>query len=473
MSATPAADRRPGRARRRVVSPDAVLAVLLPVACAAALVLVRPEADRKGAHPPASTELATASVVCPAAMSDRSREGADGLGVTTLAGEPGEDTRGPVGIGLGEDVRRVAVRTGQVTAVRPGRGPVVVTGSGELAPGLVAGRSGSAPLAAADCGPTAADQWFTGVGAGATHSSVLELVNPNVGRAVADITVWSQNGPLDVERLRGVTVPGGSSTRLELGELVPRRRELTVEVTTLRGQLGTVVEDTYDELGGGLRATDWLPGQAAPSLESVLLGLARGQGARTLVLGNPGASELRAEIKIVTPRSVFSPSGVEPVRVAPGTSQKLTLSSLLEDATDKGAIGLVVSANGPVTTTLRQVVDGDVSLLAPAEPVSSSTAVVVPPGRKRLVLADPAAVGAATVTALAADGEQLSSERLELKPGTGANIELPDEAALVVLTPERTSVRAAVLVVGDGNAVVRMRELVRTGLVPDVRPALP
>ena len=472
MSAPETTPRARGRLRSRAVSPDAVLAVLLPLACAGALVLVRPDVVASGSHDPVRSELTTASLVCPGAMSPGRAE-ADRIGVTTLAGGPEQQPRGEVEVRLGGDARSVPVRGGRVTAVQPGAGPVVVTGAGALAPALVAGRSGLAPLVATACAPTASEQWFTAVGAGATHGSVVELVNPNPGAAVADVSVWSPNGPLDATGLRGITVPGDSSARLDLAELAPRRGELTVQVTTLRGQLSAAVLDTYDELGGGVRATEWLPGQGAPTEDSLLLGLARGPGERTLVLGNPGESELRAEIKVVTPRAVFSPAGVEPVRVAPGTTQKVTLSSLLEEVADQGAIGVVVTANGPLTATMRQFVDGDLSLLGPAEPVSSATAVVLPEGRKRLLLADPGSVGVATVTALAADGDRLFSKKLDLEPGTGANIELPTGADLVVLSPEQTTVRAAVLVVADGSAAVRMRELPRTGLVPHVRPALP
>ena len=147
---------------------------------------------------------------------------------------------------------------------------------------------------------------------------------------------------------------------------------------------------------------------------------------------------------------------------------------MLAQAAKDGATGLLVEATGPVTATLRQVVGGDLSLLARgARPSADATAVVVPPGPKRLLLADPDAVGVATVTAYAADGKQLVQQRVELAPDTGADVALPDEAALVTLTPERTSVRAAVLLSGTGTAVVPLRELVLTGLVPDVRPGLP
>jgi hypothetical protein len=209
----------------------------------------------------------------------------------------------------------------------------------------------------------------------------------------------------------------------------------------------------------------------------VLLGLDRGAGERTLVLANPGTDEVRATVKVATANSVFAPSGVDTVRVAPDTTESVSLDDVLEQAAGDGAIGLVVESDGPVTATLRQVVGDDLSLLAAAPTVDTATAAVVPVGPKRLLLAGPDAVGVATVTSYAANGKQLDQQRIELVPHGGADVTLPDEAALVTVVPERTSVRAAVQVSGaaksPGTAVVALREPVLTGLVPDVRPGVP
>jgi hypothetical protein len=235
------------------------------------------------------------------------------------------------------------------------------------------------------------------------------------------------------------------------------------------------VADSVDELGAGLEATDWLAPQASPDTENLLLGLARGEGDRRLVLGNPGDDEVRATVKIVTPRAVFAPTDLEPVVLPPGSVKPVTLSVLLADATAKGAIGLLVESTGPVTANLRQTAGQDLSEVSAAVAVSQQTAVVVPAGRARLLLADPSGVGVATVVALDADGRELATEKVELTPGVGAAIALPAGTALATLTPERASVRAALLVVGakQGTAVVPLRDLLVDGLVPDVRPALP
>lgn len=452
---------------RRRFGVDVVLAVVLPVVCALALFLVRPDVEQPTGGAPVETPLSSASVVCPAAL-----EGGDELGLTSLA-DPADGLEGPLSVGLGDAATEVPVRSGRVERVPTDGGPVVVSGSGDLAPGLVAGRSRPAPLAAADCTPPVADQWFTAAGADATHDSVLQLTNPNAGPAVADVTVRGPSGLLDVPALRGVTVAGGSTTSLDLGQVLPRRGELSLEVHTSRGRLAVHVVDVYDELGGGVRTQDWLPAQAAPETRSVLLGLTGGTGERTLVLANPGADEVRAELQVVTADATFTPTGVEPVRVAPDSTESVSLDDVLGQAAADGAVGVLVEATGPVTATLRQVVDGDLSLLTDAPVLDAPAAAVLPAGAKRLLLGDPGGSGTATVTAYAANGKQLAQTPVELAAGAGADVELPDGAALVTLDTQGTSVRAAVRLTGTGTAVVPLRELVLTGLVPDVRPGVP
>jgi hypothetical protein len=447
---------------------DLVVAGVLPLVCAAALLATTPEAGDRGdalRREPVLSALSSASVVCPSALGPE-----DAVAATTLSGSSGE-----LLAGLGDDVAPVEVDQGRTTPVPAGEHPVVVAGVDELAPSLVAGRSTARPVAATDCRPPSAEQWFTGLGSGATHSSVIELVNPNAGRAVGDVVLWSQAGPLDVPELRGISVPGGDTVRLDLADVVPRRGELMAQVTTSRGRLAVDAEDSVDELGTGLAATDWLAPQAVPSTRNVLLGLARGAGDRLLVLGNPGEDEVRATVRIVTPRAVFAPTDLEPVTVPPGTTKPVTLSDLLDEATAKGAIGLLVESTGPLTAGVRQTVGDDLSEVAPTPVVSEATAVVVPPGKARLLLADPSGVGVATVVALDQDGKELDTRTLELAPDTGATVALPAGTALVTVTPQRASVRAALLVAGarSGYAVVPLRALLADGLVPDVRPALP
>src|SRR3954454_12614276 len=169
---------------RRRFGADVVLAVVLPLACLLNLFALHPERSQPHAAAAAETPLTSASVVCPAPLSGPAQ-----LGVSVVGADSATKAAGDVQVGLGQSAAPLTVRGGRVSLAPPGLGAAVVTAGDDLAPGLVAGRSRSAPLAAVDCAPPVADQWFTGVGAGATHDSVVELVNPNAGQAIADITV--------------------------------------------------------------------------------------------------------------------------------------------------------------------------------------------------------------------------------------------------------------------------------------------
>lgn len=454
---------------RRLFGADVLLAVALPVACVLVLLLLHPDRSQPQGSAPVETPLTSASVVCPDALPG---PGTDQLGVSTVGSDPATKVTGDVQVGLGPDLAPLKVRTLRVSAAPAGLGPSVVTGSGDLAPGLLAGRSRSNPLAAVDCAPPVADQWFTAAGADATHDSVVELVNPNAGPAIADITVRSAGGVLDVPALRGVSVPGSSTVRLDLGQVTPNRSELSLEVHTSRGRLAVHVVDSRDELGSGTTSQDWLPSQEAPATSQLLLGLAAGAGERTLVLANPGTDEVRATVKVVTPSSTFTPTGVEDVRVAPDSTEAVSLDDVLAQAAKDGAVGLLVEANGPVTSTLRQVVDSDLSLLTPAPALDATSAVVVPTGAKRLLLAGASADTTVTISAYDVRGRQLDQRDGTVVAGGGMDVPLPDDAALVTLAPQGP-VRAAVLLTGTGTAVVPLRPLVLTGLVPGVRPGVP
>jgi hypothetical protein len=373
-----------------------------------------------------------------------------------------------------DEEQALPVQSGRVGSVDE-PGAVAVTGTGDLAPGLLAARFGSRNLAAVDCPAPTPETWFTGVGAGARHDSVLELVNPDEGPAVADVTVFGRGGAIDVPELRGVTVRGRDSLRLQLGEVMPRRSELTLRVVVSRGRLSAALLDQIPELGARPLTQDWLPGQPAPTTSAVLMGLPGGEGTDVLAVANPGDSEARVTVRILTTDSAFAPEGVDELRVPPGSVRTVTLTTAVRLAVEDGAIGVVVTSDSAVTSTVRSVIRGDLSHAVPVLPSTEPTTVLVPTGTASVLLGDAEGVGTATVQAWSADGDVLEPEKVELKPGQGAVVDLPRGAALVRVTPRRTSVHAAALVTGPaaGAAVVGFRELVTEALIPDVRPGLP
>jgi hypothetical protein len=457
-SNTPTPGRRVAAAVGSRADVTVVLAVLLPLLTIGALLLVRPGSHHVATEPPERSALTRSTIVCPS--------GAPGAALSTIGKESG-----PVTVRMGKDEAETTVDLAPRTISQvSGEGPVVVTGEGALAPGLVGGVFLS-PLAAAPCREPAADQWFTGVGAGARHSSVLELVNPDAGPAVVDSTLIGQDGVVDAPELRGVAVPAHGVVRIDLARTLPRRDELTLQVTTSRGRVSATVRDRYDQLGEGAAARDWLPAQAAPATTNVMLGLVSGSGQRNLVLTNAGPDETRATVQVITKDSVFKPEGVKDLVVDPEAVTRVTLSKLLPKDALRDAIGLVVTSPAPLTATVRSFVEGDLSHSVPGVPVTSS-AVLTPTGQKQVVFAGAEGAGTATVVAIDESGAELGQQRVDLVANRAFTVDVPPKATLVEVSVRGTSAIGSVVVTGDGAAVLPLTQLVLDSLIAQVRPGL-
>jgi hypothetical protein len=314
---------------------------VLPLLTVGALLLVRPSLPPDRAEAPVSQTLHRAVRACPA----------DSGPVLVGAADPG-----PVQV-AGSDVE-VRAHT-PASAGRAGRDALVV-GTGAQAPSLVAGRWRTKGLAALSCPDTATSTWFTGLGAGATHSSTISLTNPDRGSAVADITVLAKNGPKHVPALRGIKVLGDSTLVINLAEVFPRRPQLAIQVTVPRGRLATSVLDVNPGIGGDTETSDWLPGQAEPGTDQLLLGLAPGAARDDrLVLANTSEDEGRAQVRVVTKDASFAPDNLPEVSLRPQSVTSVRLGGVLATALKDGAIGLEVRSTVPTTATLRSVVGGE------------------------------------------------------------------------------------------------------------------
>jgi len=440
-----------------------MLALALPLLTVAMLALVRPMPEPAAEQPPHEAGLDRQTLICPSAPDART---AGTVSVANVDGVTGEVvTRLPA-----DDV--VKLRGGTTrTGVRRA---LVATATSEMAVGLVAGRAGAG--AAIACAAPASEQWFTGVGADPVHSSVLELVNPDGGPAVADVTVLGPDGEVDVPELRGVTIRGGRTARFDLAELAPTRDELALRVQVSRGRLGAYVLSRIDELGRGTRSSDWVPPQAVPATSSYLMGLGGKPGERTLVVANPGADEARVEFRLVGKDSEFVLDGTEAVRVAPGATAEIDLTDALRGKAAAGAIGLHLTSSEPVTSGLRTLAGDDLSFAVAGAELGERAAAVVPEGPARLVvtagLTEQESPGRVSLVAYDQRGEEITRETVDLGARAGARVKLPADTAAVELLVENTSVVAAIESGPPGLAVLPLVGLQTVALVPDISPAI-
>ena len=437
-------------------SPLAVVAAALPVVAVVAALLTDADVATPADRTPAEVALTRSTVVCPT--------GNDG--VVLLASDAGEEGSVTVDDGSADVAPDVLTRLDDATTL---------TGTGALAPGLVAQRTSTPGLRAVDCASTSSDQWFTGVGAGAEHTSVLELHNPDSGPATATITVLGQSGPVGAGgMLRGISVAGGSTARIDLGAEIPKREELALHVTTDRGRLAATVVDGFEPVGRGESTKEYLPGQEQPATTNLLLGIPDGVDEPQVVVANTTDSASRVALRLVTEESTFAPTDLEEVVVDPESVRRFSLSRLLDSKVADGVVGLEVVSSQPVTAGFRGRVAGDLVTIVPQAPVTAPTLVPVAATGARLVLGGATALGTVRVVAYDDEGRELANRAVEVGPDVAAVVEVPGRAALLRVVPSGTSIRGTLLLRSPaGAAAVGLRELAREGLVPDVRPGLP
>ena len=459
-------DHESGRrtAAGRRVSPTGVLAVVLPLLTVGALSLVQPDATQQPERPADAVPVEQADLVCPPAIGDQ-----PGIAIAPA----GKLDGGTAAVDSGDDEPTdVELRSDSVTTLPDREDATFVRARGAVSAQLLAARFQPDGLAATECALPRPGYWFTGVGADANHASVLQLANPDTGPAVADVTVLGRTGPIDVPELRGLTVQGGKTVEVDLAQAVPTREELALEVVVSRGRLGATLADSIPPLGTRRLTRDWLPASGEPATEQLLLGLVGGEGEDTLDLANPGDDEVRVEIRIVTDDASFVPEGLDEVTVGPGSVESVPLSEQLRSQVAEGALGVELRSTGPVTAGLASVIEGDRVLTPVVSRAQQPVTSLVPPGESSLVLAGAEGAGVATVAAYD-QGELLAEKRVELTEGSGGRVELPEDTSLVRVTPRNTAVAASLVSTGDGATVLPLQELVRTSLVPDVRPGLP
>jgi hypothetical protein len=444
-----------------------VLAVVIPLVTVGLLALVRIPPVHDTDQPPSLTKLTNALVVCPSG-----RPGSTDAAVSTASGASGDLT-----VLAGGKEQSVPVTTGATSPV-DSQDALVVRGTDALAPGLVGLRSGSAPLGALACTVPSPEQWFTGVGARADHDSVIELVNPDAGAAVADITLLGAH-LLSTGRLRGILIPGHKTITIDLGTVIPRKTLFTAHVVVSRGRLAVDVLDSLTDLVSHRTAREWMPRQLAPAATNQLLGLPQGAGQRTLQLANPSDNVVRAQVKVITADTSFTPNGLAPVSVPPGATVRVPLNAELDKALRDGALGVSVVAEEPLTASLVTTLDKDRVITVPAADVSAEAATLLPvatgpaakqnPVTARLLLTADAA-GSARVTAYDASGKRVLRKTVSSQRGHTVDLELPRGSAFVHVEPRGTPVRGAVLLTGDGATVIPLTELLTQGLVPQISP---
>lgn len=471
MSESKPAGRRASVVRRRRVDILVALAILLPAVVALAIGAIGDEqTPLAGPQPPSTAELTSATVVCPggsrptsSARAARTPGVAGGELAVQVAPQDGAEAVSGAS---------VTVDAGTTAVVPDSAGPVVLDGRGAAAPGIAAGRDD--PLAVPECRTPSYDEWLVGLGATARYATTLELVNPDDGEAVVDVELFDADGPVEEPALRGIQVPAHGVQRIDLAASAPRREMTAAHVTVTRGRVTTTARTTRDQLGRGRATADFLPAQAAPDTDNLILGVPEGARGATLFVANPGDDEVRAQVRLVTADATFTPTGAPEVIVAPHALQEVDLGPLLAGDNGAGVVGVVVESADPVVASVRLVSRRDLVLLAPTIEVRQPTAAVLPAGEKTLLLGHAIRTGVVHVTSYGEDGTVLREDQVEVAPDRAASLALPPAAVLVAVEPRNTRIAGVVSLPASGAepglATLRLRPAETHARIPVVSP---
>jgi hypothetical protein len=335
-----------------------------------------------------------------------------------------------------------------------------------------AGEADGGGLIVASCPPTVDESWFVGLGSGAKHESRLELTNLSDVIAVADISLWGADGPIEAVGAKGIVIKPQRTKSLDVNKLAAGEPELAVRVERRRGAFAVTAFDGSRRVFGGSE----VPAPTrAPRRDQVLTGLPAGARNRTLLVVNPSTSTSRLSVSAMGRRGTFSPRGLEAVRIPAGRVTTLALPAGL----GSDGLSLRVRSEKPVAAVVRVAeAKDDYSYITSANELAGPALVPVDLGggttRPRLTLTAPGAKARVTVTGFDPQMKKLGSERHELPAGTTSTVALTgltdsDRLAYVVVEPQGDVVGSATFHKDEGIASIPLEAAPVRVLGPDVR----
>lgn len=200
-------------------------------------------------------------------------------------------------------------------------------------------------LSSAACSAPRTEHWFTGVDVSSAAQSEVVVLNLDGNPVSVDLAAHGRDGRVPAPR--GVEVPGNSAETISLGRLPRSEDPLTVAVASSDGRVAAYLRQrTW--AGEEPLGADWLPAAQPPATDLVIPGIAAGDGARTLVVGNPGDRTAAVGVGVLTDSGPIELAGLEQLEVPAGSTRSLELGPGL----DGQAGALRLTSTQPITAAL-------------------------------------------------------------------------------------------------------------------------
>ena len=328
------------------------------------------------------------------------------LGAVVTGPAPGQGsaalwpiTSNDYGVQLPRPGEPVALRS-----VRRSQPPILMRADGSWAPSAQAGvvarqQEGTTEgLSSASCPTPGRQWWFVGAGSQLGRGAALLVSNAAEEPARFDITLYSGAGQVQALAGKGIDLAPSSSVRLRLDALAPDEELLAIQVLATSGRVAVAVRDVAVPSDDRPRGVDFIPPAQAPGKRLVIAGIPEGDGARDLVLVNPGAQFATVTPRLLTESGPAAVEGLAAIAVPAGAIIRVDLTRVLSGR--PGTLDL--TSDVPVTGGARAAWGGArrdvmwlaaVPLIGGPDPLGGAAAVPSGPGMTT------------TVTVAAPDGE--------------------------------------------------------------------
>lgn len=290
-------------------------------------------------------------------------------------------------------------------------------------------------LAGTRCTEPVASTWLIGPGPAAADVT-LYLTNADPAPAIAEIMVYTGEGPVFDDTGGVFTLKPGQSRSIKVLDLAPSALALAIQVRTSSGRVTAAARAIMNDG----RGVDWLPVSAAPATRVVVPGIPGGGGKRELLVASAEEFDTLVEIKALTPDGTYALQGRELVEVPGGSVATLDLSTGIGGEPS----ALVLTSDTPIVAGLVATGTGsktDVAFTAGAAPIDLGS--VVADNRaggkvsSRLLLTAPDAAGTVSVQVVSRDGEPREPFQVEISAARTKQITLKkvDGPFAVVVQP--------------------------------------
>lgn len=343
--------------------------------------------------------------------------------------------------------------------------------------GSVAASKDGGGLVVGACPGVVQDSWYLGGGSGGKHESTMTLTNLSDAPAVADVTLWGDEGSVEAVDAEGIVLKSNETRRITLDSLAAGEPELAFHVHSRRGALSVAVQDTSKAVFGG---TEALAPTAAPARQQIVAGIPKGVGDRQLIALNPGSNTARVKVEALGKQGRFVPTGLDDIKIPSGKVKVLDLPK----SVGKDAVALRLTADHQLSASVRiSPTNKDFAYAVAGQPLTGPAVAPLSLGGvlkdARFLLSAPGAKATATITAYDATMTKQGSVDVEIKAGSTLSYDLAKKGrfdkslgdlAYVVVTPAGKVQGAALYTSGDGVSAMPLTAAPLRTLAPQVQP---